>query len=269
MGKVKEKEGPKKDRIFCNTCMQVTHHSVEGEYQSFGEVGDGDITWGGKHSLLKCCGCETPTLKNVAWCSEDHGERGYDFEPPRKSDKERIPKQFDSIRYGSPLESAYRQTVSAFNQKLYTLSGAGVRLVIEGVCKDRKIEEGTLLDKTGSPRISKKTGLPIVSDSLEGKIYGLAEKRYILSEQAKILHEIRFLGNDAAHELDQPSESTVATALDIVEHLLEQVYEQPEKGKTLAARVRPKKRKPRKKRAAKVKPSAPPLAVPSTSPTPP
>ena len=43
------------------------------------------------------------------------------------------------------------------------------------------------------------------------------------AQQAGTLHEIRFLGNDAAHDLDQPSTKSVAIALDIVEHLLEQV----------------------------------------------
>jgi hypothetical protein len=64
---------------------------------------------------------------------------------------------------------------------------------------------------------------------------------FISSKQAETLHEIRFLGNDAAHELYQPSGQTVETAIDIVEHLLAQVYDQPAKGKALAARKRPKK----------------------------
>ncbi|MEX0712559.1 MAG: DUF4145 domain-containing protein, partial [Pirellulales bacterium] len=73
------------------------------------------------------------------------------------------------------------------------------------------------------------------------RINGLAEKGSISSQQAATLHQIRFLGNDAAHELYQPSARNVSMALDIVEHLLEQVYEQPAKAKALAARKRPSK----------------------------
>jgi hypothetical protein len=69
----------------------------------------------------------------------------------------------------------------------------------------------------------------------------LAEKGFISSKQANALHEIRFLGNDAAHELDIPTVEVVSHAIDIVEHLMEQVYEQPEKAAALKARKRPGK----------------------------
>jgi hypothetical protein len=49
------------------------------------------------------------------------------------------------------------------------------------------------------------------------------------------------LGNDAAHQLDIPTAKVVGHAEDIIEHLLDQVYEQPAKAKALAARKRPKK----------------------------
>jgi hypothetical protein len=210
----------------------MTNHAVVGAYKTFWSEDEAGVSGGGTHEFLKCDGCETPTLRSETWFSEEPGETAFTFHPPRKSgDPDRKPRQFQNIPWGSPLDSAYRQTVAAFNQQLFTLAGAGVRLVIEGVCKERGVSDGHVTSKCGKTR----------RNSLEGKINGLAEKNFISTQQAETLHQIRFLGNDAAHELDQPSSENVNLALDIVEHLLEQVYEQPEKARAIASRKRPKK----------------------------
>ena len=67
--------------------------------------------------------------------------------------------------------------------------------MIEGVCNDRGIKDGNVTDANG---VTKR------KNNLEGRINGLAEKGLISTQQAETLHQIRFLGNDAAHELDQP-----------------------------------------------------------------
>ena len=135
----------------------------------------------------------------------------------------------------------YRQTITAFNYKLTTLVGAGVRLLVEGICKDRGVHNGTLLDDDGKPRLNKR-GDVIKTKDLEGKINGLVENGFISKNQAGVLHQIRYLGNDAAHELDRPKMGNLKLAIAIVEHLFEQVFEQPEQAKELAARKRPNKR---------------------------
>src|SRR5438552_2940400 len=79
--------------------------------------------------------------------SEAPGEPSVTFLPPRGSQEAvRAPKSFEEFTYGGPLDSVYRQTLSAFNQKLLTLAGAGVRLLIEGVCNDRGIKDGIVTD---------------------------------------------------------------------------------------------------------------------------
>jgi hypothetical protein len=225
-------------RIYCNQCLNVTNHTVEGTYKSRWDEEEVGVDAGATHELLKCCGCEQPTLRSQSWCSENQEGPTYSFHPPRKDCEERKPKQFSSIRFGTPLDSVYRQAVSAFSQQLLTLAGAGVRLVIEGVCKERQIRDGGLYDDKGILRTTK-AGKPLRSSKLEGKINALAELELISKTQAATLHQIRFLGNDSAHELYQPTLEELNVALDIVEHLLEQVYEQPTKSKLLALRKRP------------------------------
>jgi hypothetical protein len=204
---------------------------VRGAYDVIWSDDESDVSGGSENDLLSCNGCDSVTYRCKSWFSE---EEGYSITlmPPRGGPATREPRNFDELPYGSPIESVYRQTITAYNDQLPTLTGAGVRLLIEGVCKDRGIKNGEVVDlKTGS---KKRT------NNLEGKINGMYEQGLISKNQADTLHEIRFLGNDAAHELDQPAREVQDTALNIVEHILDQVYEQPEQTKALKSRKRPK-----------------------------
>ena len=128
------------------------------------------------------------------------------------------------------VRQAYDQTITAFNGGLLTLAGAGVRLLIEGICKEKNVNDGPLFDANGIQRVDKrKNNRPMRGDNLEGKINGMVEQDFISKTQSEHLHQIRFLGNDAAHQLDVPDVDVVNDAIDIVEHLIGQVYEQPEK----------------------------------------
>jgi hypothetical protein len=53
------------------------------------------------------------------------------------------------------------------------------------------------------------------------------EKGLIRSNQSETLHEIRLLGNDATHELHQPDTEVQKSAIEIMEHVLSQIYENP------------------------------------------
>lgn len=60
---------------------------------------------------------------------------------------------------------------------------------------------------------------------LQGKIEGLAEKDLITKDNCDILHNLRFIGNDALHELTAPPKSELKLAINIVEHAIESLYE--------------------------------------------
>ena len=70
-------------------------------------------------------------------------------------------------------------------------------------------------------------------DNLEGRIAGLQEKGLLTQASAQTLHEHRYLGNDAVHELARPSEDELRLAIEIIELTLEQLYELPEKAEEL------------------------------------
>lgn len=87
--------------------------------------------------------------------------------------------------------------------------------------------------------VPNKNGVPKERKDLQGKIQGLHEAGLVSREQADILHHLRFLGNDAAHQLDTPSVWVAGAAIEILEHVLEQVYEQPMRAQLLADRLHP------------------------------
>ncbi len=60
--------------------------------------------------------------------------------------------------------------------------------------------------------------------------------------QSDILHQFRYMGNEALHELATPSQEELKLAIQIVEHILESIFEIPNKALILQKK-RSKKRK--------------------------
>jgi hypothetical protein len=175
-------------KIECASCGR-TAHTIRGAYDT--AWAERDMAGNAEHDLLSCNGCGDVTYRVNSWSTED-GENTTLY--PIREQPKREKKDFLYLPDGS-LESVYRQTIDAFNAGISTLTGAGVRLLIEGVCMDKGVKDGEVTDKAGNKRRK---------DNLEGKINGMVENGLISSDQANHLHLIRFLGNDAAHQLDVP-----------------------------------------------------------------
>lgn len=122
----------------------------------------------------------------------------------------------------------YRETIDCFNNQTLTLCAAGLRSIVEGICLDQGIKKGPV-EITNDDRSTETKRL----SSLVGKISGLSEKGILTLKNSKILHEHRFLGNDAVHKLSQPTTEELILAIEIIEHILDTLYEIPEKADTL------------------------------------
>jgi hypothetical protein len=115
----------------------------------------------------------------------------------------------------SKVGKIYKETHAALCSELPILAGIGIRAIIEAVCKDKKIK----------------------GRNLEEKIDALVAKGLTTPAGAKILHSLRFLGNDAAHEVKAHSTEELASALSVAEHLLQSVYILPGIAKALPKRA--------------------------------
>jgi hypothetical protein len=82
------------------------------------------------------------------------------------------------------------------------LAGIGIRAIVETVCKD----------KESSGR------------NLASKIDDLVTQGVLTRDGANILHKLRTLGNESAHEVTPHDNVQLGLALDVVDHLLTGVY---------------------------------------------
>jgi hypothetical protein len=111
-----------------------------------------------------------------------------------------VRKEYDSIP--DKLNSIYGEVIDAFNNDSHILCAAGLRALLEGLCNDK---------------------LPIQRGNLHDKIEALST--LIPPNIIKHLHGFRFLGNSALHELEEPNRKELALAIEVMEDILNVVYE--------------------------------------------
>ncbi|HQR98491.1 MULTISPECIES: DUF4145 domain-containing protein [unclassified Polaromonas] len=202
-------------RADCRACSRSTRHEVLSQHvdESSPDVYHEKDTW----QIIRCLGCHT--------CGFRH--RNDDYEMVEEDDEGSYSHQVTTHLYPSVLsghrplsdtyflprliQRVYKQTLSALSQRAYVLASVGLRACIEAVCNHLKVS-GTNLEK---------------------RIDQLYKAGHVSNGDKRRLHAIRFLGNDAAHEIKEPKESDIRVALEIVEHLLNSVFILEKKAKAL------------------------------------
>lgn len=207
----------KETAIYCNCkeCAKSTRHEVIAEHKvdgDFNEYRDRTI-W----QIVRCLGCLHVSFHRIY---EDHEQFWEDEfgEVTFSTTSSTYPKTLKNhklidLSWILPpvISKIYRQTLLAFSDEAYILAGVGLRASIEAVCNN----------------------LNISGSSLEKRIDQLFKSGYVSNEDKKRLHAIRFLGNDAAHEIKEPKESELRVALEIIEHLLNSVFILKKKAESL------------------------------------
>lgn len=100
------------------------------------------------------------------------------------------------------IQNIYKQSVAAYAAGSSIIASMGLRTTIEAVCNHLKISGA----------------------SLEKRIDALFKNGHISSSDKKRLHGIRFLGNDAAHNIRNPPATELRAALEIIEQLINSVF---------------------------------------------
>jgi hypothetical protein len=220
-------------QVICLTCKNRNNHkvlaSVDNSGKEFMGYEDEFYYWDSKFQIIECQGCGSISFRSEHSNSEDFDEEGPNINeliyPKRTSDTWNI-KDFFNIPYN--LRRIYRETIDCYNNENLTLCGAGVRALVEGLCKENNVIDGEIeITKTDGSIVKKRV------DNLQGKINGLYEKGKLTKENAEILHEHRFLGNTAIHDLSAPTKEELNLAITIIEHVFDTLYEIPEKATQL------------------------------------
>lgn len=205
-------------RVLCDRCKQKTAHRILAAVDYSGESDDGDIQAWGSAEVIQCQGCEDIGFRDTSSCSESIGFDGRcDVEerlyPPRTDHTLTGQLYLRDDIYDIPdvVQAIYRETLKAVQHEMPTLAGVGIRAILEATCQERKTKKHKLADKI---------------DELEGM-------SLLTPAGAKILHGIRLLGNDAAHEMKAPTKKQITAALKVIDHLLLGVYVLPQEASIL------------------------------------
>ncbi|PTS78395.1 hypothetical protein DBR33_05075 [Stenotrophomonas sp. HMWF022] len=194
-----------KIKSHCRECGHETNHSILSERN---ESSRDEYSYDRAYQIIECLGCETKSFRDILseiehtyQISEDEWEVPTSITIyPKFINNHR---SLRGVYYLPSLVGAiYREVLLALQEDAPILAGLGLRGTVEAVCNHLKIDGRTL-----EIRISK-----------------LASGGYISRKDAERLHGIRFMGNDAAHEIKKPKEAQLSVALNIVEHLLSSVY---------------------------------------------
>lgn len=206
-------------RLLCNQCDNRTAHKVLVSVDNSGSEGaeDFSIDWHIAHQILECQGCQDTSYRSVSSNSEDyfHDHEGHQYSnetevlyPPRMAGRKGL---VDDYVVPREIMAMYVETHQALVGDSPILSGIGLRALLEAICKERKAGDGDLYKKIGN----------------------LVAQQVLTPQGAAVLQHIRTLGNQAAHEAKPHDVKQLSLALEVIEHLIKDVYIIPAKTKHL------------------------------------
>lgn len=223
-------------KVLCNSCKNSTKHKILSSINEKGtEPWDSthDFHWNTDFEIIQCLGCETVSFRSHHINSEHDDHEGRSIPTvriyPQRSKDTLALKSYMNVPFN--LQRIYRETIESYNYGNLTLCGVGVRALVEGLCQENGITGGNVeYTKPDGKKENRR------NTNLQGKINGLHENGKLTAQSAEILHEHRFLGNEAVHELSAPSKEDLGLAIEIVENVFDTLYEIPNKEQQLKSK---------------------------------
>jgi hypothetical protein len=109
------------------------------------------------------------------------------------------------------VQRIYTESLRALNNEQPVLAGIGIRALVETICKDKAAS----------------------GNNLEQRINALVMLGVLTPHGRDILHKIRTLGNQAAHEVKPHRPEQLELAIDVCEHILQGVYVYPHQAQAM------------------------------------
>lgn len=195
----------------CRQCGQTTNHKVIYELARKSEPDD--YFWHTSWQIIECLGCNDISFRQETVTEDDIDEYGQGaptekLYPSRISGHKPLENQ-DLLPI--KLNRVYDETLSALENSLFVLAGVGLRAIIETICNDKDMQGKTL----------------------NQRINNLAVHGIITQVQADILHNLRVLGNEAAHEVQPVKQKELITGLEIAETMMKTIYFLSELGSSI------------------------------------
>jgi hypothetical protein len=199
--------------VLCTKCTGKTWHIVLVSADVRGtETGLNEkyhFGWAVDHQIIQCLGCKRVSFRCLEIDSAMSGptDESLGIEtlfPPRIDGV----KDLDDGIYDLPsaVGRIYKETLMALANQAPVLAAIGIRALVEAVCKEKRAEGGDLLQR----------------------IERLVKMEVLTPANASALQKIRTLGNQAAHEVKPHSNDQLHLAMEVLQHLLKDVYILPE-----------------------------------------
>ncbi len=222
MTKIKESKTTGEEVFLdCPRCKVNTKHAVERAVEWSGFDEEDCVHYWEVAQIIRCNGCDNLSfrlLEGDSMNTDHHGDpiESQKLYPERvnRSLADELYLRHDVYDIPPIIQTVYRETLSAVQHDLSTLAGIGIRAIIEATCQDLKAKKG----------------------NLEKKIDQLVSMALLTPAGAEILHGIRLLGNEAAHEMKAPKKGQIIAALKVIDHLLLGVYVLPQEASSLPKR---------------------------------
>lgn len=204
-------------RIACRKYAGKTVHTILAQVRETGNDGDAEysVDWTTDYQIVQCRGCMSVSYREASANSEDYDFDGDDggiyynvtetIYPPRLENARGLGD--DALHLPLEIQRIYEETRIAMAGQTPVLAGVGLRALLETVCKAKNAK----------------------GRNLSVKVDALVEARVLTPERAAILHQIRTLGNAAAHQAKPHNVAQLSLALDIMENLLQDVYVLPQR----------------------------------------
>jgi hypothetical protein len=201
-------------KALCEVCKIQQRHKVEASARSRWD--SEEYTGITEFEVIRCLNCDALSFRKESSNSEDyyydHDTEEYTADysvalyPNRTAGRFKI----DGYSHLPPeVRATYDELILAMNGEQPILAGLAVRILIEMICKNQSATGKNLL----------------------AKIDDLKLKGVLPNAGADILHKLRSMGNDSAHEAKPSTVKQLTLAMDVVENLLQSVYIHPHEAK--------------------------------------
>lgn len=196
------------EKYFCRNCKGLRNQKELFQKELRGSDNDDFFMWIEKYSIIECLGCETISFLKI-YGDTDMVDSNDEGSPEYYFDKFIFPyflEKGDELKYQTyipeNIRTIYIETITAFKADLSILTAGGLRAIIEALCNHLKIK----------------------NDNLSVRIDLLHKKGHLTLSESKRLHSIRFMGNDALHEIVKPNKAHLYLLLEIINHLLSNLF---------------------------------------------
>jgi hypothetical protein len=207
--------------IPCVKCHVETSHKVLLSTDMSGIYNPMGIEYWEHHQIVQCQGCKSISFRKNFGSSEEGNlieQPDGSYEPIFPDHEEIYPSRIAGLgminnfwHLPSSVVGIYNETHAALSNKLPILAGIGIRTLIEALCKEKKA----------------------AGSNLKERIDSLVKMGTLTQPGSEILHTMRDIGNEAAHNIKPHSDETLRIAMDVVENLLQSIYILPKITKNL------------------------------------